>query len=320
MAPRRYAWESPGADRVVEDALRGIAADVEKLAVPALWGVVLGGGYGRGEGGVRPQRRAPDDAPGLSNDLDFFAIVSKGAGEAAVANAASILAPLGAEWSARLDIDVDFTAKTPERLKKDEERLMVQELLRGHCNVWGAGSETLFAGIDLRPAEALPCTEAARLLVNRGAGLLLAREPGRSADFVARNIAKAVLGAGDALLVARKAYRWRAIERKDALGSPLYARALDWKFRPELSPPCPWEEAREIWLDAVEQVRKAGIAGGRRRSFREAVRWVARRRTLGDLRSLGWEPVARILENLETAVRNDAGLPEKLRRDWEVFN
>lgn len=320
MPLRRYAWESPGADRVVEDALHGIAEDVARLGVPALWGVVLGGGYGRGEGGVRLPDTPPDAPPSLSNDLDFFAVVARGAGETAAAAAAQALAPAGEKWSARLGVDVEFTAKTPERLKKDEARLMVQELLRGHCGVWGAEGRDLFSGLDMRPADALPWTEAVRLLVNRGAGLLLAREPGRSADFTARNIAKAVLGAGDARLVARGAYRWRAAERRDALGEAPYARALQWKFRPVAAPPCPWEEARAIWLDAVGEVRAAGTAGGRRRSLREAARWVARRGTLGNPGTLGWEPVARILENLEKAVRAGSGFPPELRRDWEVFN
>ncbi|MBR6022610.1 MAG: hypothetical protein IK066_09370 [Kiritimatiellae bacterium] len=321
-----HAWHSEEADALVEAALRGIAEDVGGLGLRGLKGVVLGGGYGRGEGGVwehgGPRKRSWGGAGdfGLSNDMDFFAVAERGAGERTAAAIGRALEPVAAKWTAALGVDVEFSPKTPERLKHDEKRLMVQELLRGHCDVWGAGGAELFAGVERREAAALPWSEAARLLVNRGAVLLTVKEAGRDAEYVARNIGKAVLAAGDARLMARGAYRWRAEERAAALGEELYARALDWKFRPKPEPPCDWEEAQKAWLDAVAVVRAAGEAGGRERTFREAARWVARRRTLGHWRTLGWEPVARILEELEDAVRKGDGLPEEMRKDWVVFN
>ena len=50
------------------DALKNIGAEVEALRLPKLSAVVLGGGYGRGEGGVLRTEHGDH----LYNDLDFF--------------------------------------------------------------------------------------------------------------------------------------------------------------------------------------------------------------------------------------------------------
>lgn len=307
MPPR--AWQSPDADLIVDGAIHGVRADLDRLAVPGLAGVVLGGGYGRGEGGVKPDGS-------LSNDLDFFAIAADGATDRDAAAIADALSPLGTDWTARLGIDVDFTAKTPYRLRHDAERLMVQELLRGHADVWGVSGKSLFADIPLRRASDLPWTEAVRLLANRGMGLLFARETGRTPDFVARNIMKAVLGSGDARLIARGEYRWRAEDRAAVLAEAPYSRALDWKFRPVAAPPCPWEEARALWLSVAGEVRAAARP---RRTLRNAARWFVRRRTPGNWKTVGLDPVVRLFAAVAAAIRAETPVSSSLFRDWQVF-
>lgn len=315
-----HAWKSPAMDRVVEDAVRGIGAEVSALGLPALGGVVLGGGYGRGEGGVKTDPATGRE--GLSNDLDFYVVTTPGAGRADVERIDRRLGEVGRAWGGRVGIDVDFSpAKTPWRLRHDQARLMVQELVRGYADVAGRPGSELFAGVERREASELPWEEAVRLLVNRGAGLLLAREAAegrerREGDFVPRNIAKCALGAGDARLIARRGYRWAAADRDAALGDPLYSRALAWKFRPAAEAPCPWEEAREAWLGALDEVRRAGRP---RRSPVHAARWIARRRSAGAWRTFGFDPLVRILAGLEEAVRRGGGFPAALRKDWIVF-
>jgi hypothetical protein len=311
LAPgRRFAFESPEADRVVVEAMKGIGEEIGRMRIPGLAGVVMGGGYGRGEGGVWGDGK-------LSNDLDFFLVTEEGAGERSTGAIAAAVGGIGARWTEKLGLDVDFCVKTPWRLRHDQERLMVQELVRGYCDVAGKPGEELFAGVERREASALPWSEAVRLLVNRGAGLLMAMEEARGRRFAVRNVNKCILGAGDARLIARGQYRWRAVERAEALGDAAYSRALEWKFRPKEEGPCGWEEAREAWLAATEEVRGAGRAG---RSAYQAARWVARRRTLGDWRTLGMDPVARIWREMEGAVRGRKGLSEGMRRDWAIFN
>ena len=331
---RHVAGEMPELDRLVDDACAGIGREIDALCVPRLAGVVLGGGYGRGEGGVREnsalelQLKSPTLT--LSNDLDFFAITEEGAPEAeSVAAIGDALRPISEKWTAKLGIDVDFTVKTPWRIRHDRERLMIQELLRGYCDVAGKKGEELFAGMERVDAAKLPWMEAARLLMNRGMGLLFAREVAgggapasghdtpRSDDFVVRNINKCILGAGDARLIARHAYTWRAEDRAKALGDALYGAAVEWKFRPKAEPVCDWEKAREVWLAALDEV--SGCAENSR-TLRNAARWLVRRRSVGDLRTFALDPVVRVLDSVARRVRERRAPGDALMRDWQIFN
>lgn len=133
---RHVAGEMPELDRFVEEACAGIGAEIAALCVPRLSGVVLGGGYGRGEGGAFARPSSADCH--LSNDLDFFAITEPDVPEAkAVAEIAAALEPVSRRWTEKLGVDVDFAVKTPWRLKHDESRLMVQELVHGYFDVAG---------------------------------------------------------------------------------------------------------------------------------------------------------------------------------------
>lgn len=338
----KHAHDCPEADRLVDEAIRGIGAEIDALRVPRLAGVVLGGGYGRGEGGVfLPDAPAPGPAGAretgpepaetppaegraapfrLSNDLDFYVVAEEGAAGAELARIGEALRPVSEKWTARLGVDVDFSpAKTPWRLAHDQDRLMIQELVHGFCDVAGKPGAELFAHVERRDPSAFPLLEAVRLLVNRGAGLLLAAGAGASGDFAARNVNKCVLGCGDARLVARGGYRWRVEDRAAALGDPLYAAAVQWKFRPRREPVCGWETARAAWLDAVAALPPARAGG---RSLRAAARWLARRRSPGPapLRTLGLDPLVRILRAMLPLVRDRRPFPPSLRRDWEVFN
>ena len=347
-----HAYDCPAADRLVDDAIRAIGAEIDALTIPRLLGVVLGGGYARGEGGVvlessKVQKfegsKVPDPEPAnareagfelanlrtaegrgapfrLSNDLDFYVVAEDGASPADLAAIAAALRPVSEKWTARLGVDVDFSPpKTPWRIRHDEERLMIQELVHGYCDVAGKPGAELFADVARRDPSALPAMEAVRLLVNRGAGLLLAAAPGAEPGFVARNINKAILGCGDARLIARGGYRWRALDRADALTDDLYRDAVQWKFRPRPEPPCDWETARKLWLGTVDTVY---ASGGGRRTLRAAARWLVRRRSLGPepFRTLGLDPLVRILDAMRPLVRDRKPFPASLRRDWEVFN
>ncbi|MBQ8126529.1 MAG: hypothetical protein IJ173_11735 [Kiritimatiellae bacterium] len=70
---RFTALDAPDMEALVSSALAGIGREVTALAVPRLQGVVLGGGYGRGEGGVKRVERGELRVEStLSNDLDFL--------------------------------------------------------------------------------------------------------------------------------------------------------------------------------------------------------------------------------------------------------
>ncbi|MBQ7187855.1 MAG: hypothetical protein IJR99_00410 [Kiritimatiellae bacterium] len=314
---RYVAIDSPRMDALVSDVIRDVGREIDALQIPRLRGVVLGGGYGRGEGGVF----LDGENERLSNDLDFYVVAEDGVTSAEIAVIGESLAPVAKRWTDRLGIDVDFcTAKTPWRLRHDQRRLMVQELLHGYVDVAGESGDSLFRTVERREPSDFPWTEAVRLLVNRGAGLLLARESDDPA-FVVRNLNKCVLGAGDAVLIARGAYRWKAVERASALGWKEYDAAVEWKFRPRRDGTCDRDTAQRIWLAAREEVMAQGRRSHAiRRSFYQAARWIARRRTLGELRTIGMDAVVRILRVMTDVIREGKPFSAALRKDWLVFN
>ena len=319
---RHTAIECPELDRLVDDSCTEVGREVEALRIPRLAGVVLGGGYGRGEGGVR---ETGDGARALFNDLDFFAITEEGASADEIAAITAALEPVSKKWTDRLGLDVDFTVRTPWRIKHDEDRLMIQELVRGYFDVAGCKGERLFAHIRLIDAMKVPWMEAARLLMNRGMGLLLAMEETgngeRGREFVLRNINKCVLGAGDARLVARHDYRWKAAERGDAFGDALYRAAVEWKFLPRDEAVCSWETAQKSWCEAFDEVMDAGRGeGALSRSVWEGARWIVRRRALGPLSGLGRNCTVRVLERVAECVREGRQPDDALMRDWRIFN
>ena len=226
----------PRVERLIQDALDGIrasfAASPESSSVRA---VALGGGYGRGEGGA-----TPDGMP--YNDMDFFVVMN---GNQPSPGLRALLDSISSEWSRRLGIDIDFCCvKSLNTLYRGADTLMIQELFAGSHIVFG--DEHIFDDAPRRPFPELPWTEAARLLLNRGAGLLFARQRASDpaeADFVRRNLHKAALGCGDAILVVHHDYRRSGTERLEALRKyyeaswliPAYEAALAFKYAPGTS-------------------------------------------------------------------------------------
>ena len=335
------AARDAAADAALRAALPEIVAAVRGCALPGFAGLVLGGGYGRGEGGATAAHR-------LYNDLDLFVFLD--APEAAFPSFAQRLAPVAAAFTARLGVDVDFTLRTASRLRRDGRRLMVQELLRGHVALDPADFDlAAWSGVRPRAAADLPAGEAARLIMNRGMGLEFARRRlaangGRADAFVLRNLNKAVLGAGDARLIAEGRYAWRLDAREAALGDDAaYARACAFKRRPTddaaatsaaLPPtddaaatsaalPCAalpptWDEAFAAWRAAAAALFARRGRELRRRSPYQLARWIARRRTLGTLATLGQDCTVRVLERIRATLAD--GVPPDVERDWEVFN
>ena len=311
------AARDAAADAAVRAALPEIVAAVRGCALPGFAGLVLGGGYGRGEGGATAAHR-------LYNDLDLFVFLD--APEAAFPSFAQRLAPVAAAFTARLGVDVDFTLRTAARLRHDGRRLMVQELLRGHVALDPADFDlAAWSGVRPRAAADLPAGEAARLIMNRGMGLEFARRRlaangGRADAFVLRNLNKAVLGAGDARLIAEGRYAWRLDAREAALGDAAYARACAFKRRPtdDAAAVATWDEAFAAWRAAAAALFARRGRELRRRSPYQLARWIARRRTLGALATLGQDCTVRVLERIRATLAD--GVPPDVERDWEVFN
>jgi rhamnosyltransferase len=212
--------------RICEKVLAGVQALVPAEKLEAL---VLGGGYGRGEGGVL--KTPSGDAP--YNDLEFYVFLRGNR----VLNERSYhksLEHLGERLSGEAGLHVEFKVDSLERLRRSAVTMFSYDLVSGHRLL--LGDKNLFAGCEHHlDAAKIPLAEATRLLFNRCTGLLLAKEllkkrelTADDADFVGRNLAKAQLALGDVVLAAAGEYHWSCLERRRALAELTIPDAPPW--------------------------------------------------------------------------------------------
>ncbi len=209
-----YAVSGTGAfnERLGRD-LEALTREVRSVLGPNLSALILGGGYGRGEGGVR--RVGGSEYP--YNDLDLFLVVKN-----RLLLPQDRLRTLVRTLEDKLGVHVDFSRPfTLEDIRNWPCELMWKELLEGHRVLWGPENVLTQAAPD-RLKEALSEIEASKLLLNRGAGLLRAiriasgHEPAPDEDFVRRNYFKCALALGDALLIAYGRHQTQYRDRDEA--------------------------------------------------------------------------------------------------------
>jgi hypothetical protein len=221
---------SDALERQLEIVCQNVSAGIGRI-IPKqkLAGIALGGGYGRGEGGVL--RIPAGDQP--YNDLEFYVFV-RGHPWLNGRRYAKSLTELGAELALSAGVELEFKIISPTTLRRSPPNLFYHDLILGHR--WLLGDESLFAGCEHhRDAGNIPLSEATRLLMNRCSGLLFARDklehglfPAEDADFVCRNIAKTELALGDAVLLAFGKYHWSCRERGRRLSELASTENLPW--------------------------------------------------------------------------------------------
>jgi len=213
--------------------------------IPAskLEAVLLGGGYGRGEGGVL--RGPAGDRP--YNDLEFDVAI-KGNRHVNEFRYHRRLEVLGEILTHLADVEVEFKITSLVEMAVRPVSMFSYDLVAGHRLLWSNPPARRLSGCDHHGcAESIPSEEATRLLMNRCSGLLFARdelerEPftPAAADFARRNIAKVQLACGDAMLTACGRYHWSCRERHHRLE--------------RLAASEPWP-----WFDAVLRHHGAGV-------------------------------------------------------------
>ena len=213
--PRFTADGGPELEQHLERTCEKIAAGIRGLIPrPKLEAVLLGGGYGRGEGGVLQTPRG--ERP--YNDLEFY-VCLRGNRHLNERRFGRALHVLGEILTPQAGVEVEFKITSLAEFADAPISMFSYDLMLGHR--WLVGQPDLLTGCPQhREAEDIPLSEATRLLMNRCSGLLFAREKlqkreftGADADFVRRNIAKAELALGDAVLVAHGCYHWSVRER-----------------------------------------------------------------------------------------------------------
>ena len=226
--------------------------------------LVLGGGYGRGEGGVY----LVDGEERPYNDYDFFVVVPFTA-RPKRRWVAQQLQALRHDLEPRCGIHVDFSPPMPvSKLAEYPRELMFLEAKQGHRVIYGP--QDVFNALPDYDERQIPLEEGARLLMNRGVGLWMALDlfdrggPGNQDDyeFIVRNIYKALMAMGDVVLFLHGAYsvsyqkRWERFAALDMNDLPEsdrvragYQTSLNFKFRPDHRLP----ESKDLrtWLDEV---------------------------------------------------------------------
>lgn len=215
-SPRRFTLDgSASLEKHLDRTCRAVASEVGRICAPGhLHALLLGGGYGRGEGGVL--RGARGDRP--YNDLEFYVLVRENSWIAEWKYGRQLHA-LAERMTGMAGVEVEFKLLQRRRLQRSPASMFYYDLVSGHRRL--LGDETALDGCEHhRDAGRIPLSEATRLLMNRCSGLLFSAEhlsrPGfgaNEADFVGRNLAKAQLSFGDVLLTAHSQYHWSCVER-----------------------------------------------------------------------------------------------------------
>ena len=218
----------------VATGVRGVIPNGELQAL------LLGGGYGRGQGGVL--KTDSGDKP--YNDLEFYVCVH-GSEVLNRKKYRDAFHELSEKLSAEAGVEVEFKISSVQKLQKFPPTMFAYDLAWGHQTL--IGDDTRFLERHTLHAENIPLSEATRLLMNRCSGLLFAKEhlqrkpfTNEDADFVGRNHAKAQLGLGDVFLAAHGNYHWDCRERNHRLAI----------FSPEHNLP---------WLDDVRRHHTLGM-------------------------------------------------------------
>jgi hypothetical protein len=156
------------------------------------------------------------------NDLEFYIFV-RGNRHLFEHRYRDTLHQLSHDLAQKVGVEVEFKVLTLEALRRAGISMFFYDLLAGHK--WLIGSDELLHGCKHhRAAHLLPVCEATRLLMNRCSGLLFAHQhlaatpfKADDADFIRRNISKAQLALGDAILAAFGRYHWSCRARHERL-------------------------------------------------------------------------------------------------------
>ncbi|HTB81349.1 MAG TPA: hypothetical protein VK717_10730 [Opitutaceae bacterium] len=194
-----------------------------------LQAVLLGGGYGRGEGGVLRTREGEHPY----NDLEFY-VCLRGNRHLNERRHHLPLKVLGEILAPMAGAEIEFKITSLAELRRNRISMFSYDLLMGHRRLLGDAG--LLLGLTHHQiAGEIPAAEATRLLMNRCSGLLFAQErleraefTATDADFVQRNIAKAELAFGDAVLTAHGQYHWSCQERHRRLQRLITTETISW--------------------------------------------------------------------------------------------
>ena len=209
--------------RIARDQALIASAVQEALAPPEFRALVLMGGYGRGEGGYVLR----DGTPEAYNDYDYFVVV-RDLDRVRRNTVSEALAEKAKGLEHEVGVEVDFALLPEATLQGAEYSLMNAEMIWGHRVV--AGDPDVLDAMPPMPFGGLPAGEFTRLLLNRGALLLmnqmrLAEDSPlgpQEQEVFFKYLFKAVLACGDARLAGTHVYHPSYLKKLELL------QAMDW--------------------------------------------------------------------------------------------
>ncbi len=238
--------------RIIEEVLNAVPHDYIKA-------IILGGGYGRGEGGILHE--AENEL--LFNDYDLF-VIAPNISRKKLQLVNYKLTQVHKKLTKEFGIDVDFgPCKTVNFLKKAPFWLVYYELKYGHKIIYG--DEGVLNYLPTWDGSEIDLEEGLKLLLNRGVALVQSRQSllhfnDESIEYVSRNNNKAVMAMCDAILMSEHLYHYSYLKRKELIESvcepknvallketnliTLYRDAIDFKMSPNYK----YVTGEELWV------------------------------------------------------------------------
>ena len=219
MSPKYTVYGNDDFDRKIESDLQNIRNTILTLFPEKdISAIILGGGYGRGEGGVVVK----NGKMCLYNDYDMFMITNNISYKKKKEYQEKIF-KASEELTEKIGIDVDFgPLKNKNELKKMPFTLMYYELKKGHKVIYGnKNSLRYLPDYDINK---IPKDEMLNYMLNRGVGLFLAyqkitktKNSETDLEFVERNIYKALMACGDIFLLFEEKYNYLYTARMQSM-------------------------------------------------------------------------------------------------------
>lgn len=271
MSARYFEGYYPALERRLEDHFSRVGA----AFVLQGWrgALVLGGGYGRGEGGVMLDGGEPE----FSNDLDYF-LFDPAPEDPSLQGWCREIERIE---SAELGIDVEIKCLKADSIGDASRSMMFADLVAGHVVVAGDAGflERMRGGLDF---SKIAVGEATRLLWNRGSGMYFSgcrMWEDEAKTFVIRNHAKLKLALGDAWLCIHGLYTPQCRERGERLLNLVlpdelaglkawHAEGVEFKFRP-FSDGLTWDELEVEAASLVEAWAGVYLMAEGRRMLRD---------------------------------------------------
>lgn len=224
---------------LVDEAAQAVKAALAPAEYRAL---IMMGGYGRGEGGVENV----DGQERPHNNLDFL-LVAETARPIKLLALRRRLIEAFSPVMRKHGIEIDLSVVSRWKLRFSPSLIIWYDTRFGHKTI--LGDADYWPSLTQFRLDRIPPRDALRLLVNRGTLLvinehILKHENGGQLHRrrITRNIMKAIIGYGDALLFFLGGYHWSYVERKRRMEerkdiSPafrqLYDEAAEFRFQPD---------------------------------------------------------------------------------------